>query len=99
MRILTIIAMCAAASACSQAEQDKAQHQANVAASEIKQAAETVANDPDVKAAASSAKEAAKDAGNELKEAAKDAGNQIKQAGDASNDQAAAGHAGGDAKR
>ena len=81
MRYLALVALAVSLAACSPAEQNKAENQAKAAAAEVKDAAHKVANDPDVKAAASGAKEAAKTAGTELKEAAKEAGSKIKEAG------------------
>lgn len=81
MRYLVLAAVAASLAACTPAEQNKAENQAKAAAAEVKDAASKVANDPDIKAATSGAKEAAKTAGSELKEAAQEAGAKLKEAG------------------
>lgn len=94
-RLALTFALAAVLAGCSQRDQDHAsaetrqtldtvQAKGDEAADKAKTAASEVVNDPDVRAAAGTAKDAAALAAAKLGEAAKDAASEIKDQGDAS---------------
>lgn len=84
MRSILFVAGCAVAltlGACSQEHADKVKDGAKAAAADVKDAAHTIANDPDVKEAGTAIKEASRETAAELKAAAGDAKDKAQELG------------------
>ncbi len=83
MRSILLAATAVAAlsvAACSQEQRADIKDGADSAASEVREAASDIKNDPDVKDAGNAIKEAAQDSGQALKETASEAGDALKDA-------------------